>query len=234
MTDRFDARGRFGAVAPHYEEAFTASSGLRSISERELAIVTRRLGDVRGRRVLDAGVGTGRVARHLTALGASVVGIDVTPEMLAECRRAAAPALAVQAKVGPSLPFADRSMDDAVSVRVLKYVERWAATFHELRRVLRPGGRLLVEITNARSVARWGYRGDPITFATSAQVERLLRDAGFLPIALDAGTRLPFGVWARSGRRATPVLEGVERAAGRLLGGAVLARSFFVTAELVD
>lgn len=234
VAEPFDAPGRFGPMAPRYEEAFTASTGLRSISERELAIVAQRLGDVRGRRVLDAGVGTGRIARHLTALGASVVGLDVTPEMLDQCRKVVPGALAVQARVGPHLPFADRSVDDVVSVRVFKYVGHWAPTFRELRRVLRPGGRLLVEVTNARSLARWGYPGDPISFATTAEADRLLRDAGFLPTAVDAGTRLPFGVWARSGERATAVLDAAERAAGRFLGGAVFARSFFVTAELID
>lgn len=233
-TEPFDARGRFGPMAPRYEEAFTASTGLRSISDRELAVITRRLGDVRARRILDAGIGTGRVARRLGHLGASVVGLDVTPEMLAHCRTSAPDVPSVLGRVGAPLPFADRSFDDAVCVRVLKYVQDWERAFGEFRRVLRPGARLVVEIANARSVARWGYRGQAITFGAAADTQDLLRGAGFLPMALDAGTRLPFGLYARSKSMATATLDRVERVAGRILGDVALARSFFVTAELVD
>lgn len=225
-------RNSFGAVADRYDDVFDASAGLRSINHRELSIVVDRLGDVRGRRVLDAGMGTGRVARALVDLGAQVVGVDLTSEMLARSRRRAPEAAAVIARVGAPLPFADQSFDDAVCIRVLKYFREWPLAFDQFRRVLRPGGRIVVEIANSRSLARWGYPGRPINLTTVADSDRLLRQAGFLPIALDAGVRLPYPLYRRSGERAASVLDAAERAGARVLGGTLLARSFFVTAEL--
>lgn len=230
--DPVDVSEEFGPVAHRYDEVFTAAAGLRSINARELSVISRRLGDVQGRRILDAGMGTGRVARALADRGAEVVGVDVTREMLDQCRTRAPEASPVVARVGPSLPFADASFDDAVCVRVLKYFSGWLPAFEELRRVLRPGGRIVIEMANARSLARWGYRGRPVSFATVDETLGLLRQAGFLPLALDPGTRLPYAFYRRSDEGATKLLEGAERAAGRVLGGAVLARSFFVTAEL--
>jgi ubiquinone/menaquinone biosynthesis C-methylase UbiE len=237
QAERFDARGRFGQLAPTYDAVFTGSTGLRAINELELAVVTGRLGDVCGRRVLDAGMGTGRVAEALVGRGAEVVGIDVTPQMLERAHRRVPGAPRILARVGALLPFADRSFDDAVCIRVLKYVGDWPAALAEFRRVLRPGARLVVEIANRRSVARWGYAGyrsQPLSLATVGMTRRMLTDAGFLPWAVDSGTRLPHALYERSGERAAAVLDRVEQVAGRVLGDGVLARSFFVTAELVD
>ena len=232
VDDQTSVADHFGPAANQYDNVFDASAGLRSINRRELTIINARLGDVDGRRVLDAGMGTGRVARALADRGARVVGVDLTPEMLSRCRSRAPEASAVIARVGAPLPFADESFDDAVCIRVLKYFGEWGAAFEQFRRVLRPGARLVVEVANARSSARWGYPGRPITFSTVAESQRLLRYAGFVPIALDPGTRVPYPFYQRAGERTTAVLDAVEGAAGRLLGGATLARSFFVTAEV--
>lgn len=236
-AEHFDAPRRFAALAPGYDDVFTASAGLRLINDRELEVVTRRLGRVRGRRILDAGMGTGRVAAALCGDGARVVGIDVTPQMLERAQERAPAAHRLIARVGAHLPFADRSFDDAVCIRVLKYVSDWPEALAELRRVLRPGARLVVEIANRHSIARWGYSGygsQPIRLATVEETQRLLRCAGLLPIAVDPGTHLPHKLYERSGERATPLIDRADRLAERVLGSLTLARSFFVTAEVVD
>ncbi|HET9442020.1 MAG TPA: class I SAM-dependent methyltransferase [Acidimicrobiales bacterium] len=227
-----DVARHFGPLAERYDEVFDATPGLEAINRLELAVIRRRLGDVAGRRVLDAGMGTGRLARLLTDAGAEVVGVDLTAEMLARARRRVPEAGAVIARVGVPLPFADRAFDDIVCIRVLKYFAGWSAAFEELRRVLRPGGRLVVEIANRRSIARWGYGDLAVRLGTVAETRSLLRGAGFLPLAGDAGTRLPLAVFRRPGRRVARVAGGIEAAAARALGGTALARSVFITSEL--
>ena len=48
--------------------------------------------------------------------------------------------------LGDPLPFADGAFDDVVAWLVLHYLEDWAPTLAELRRVLRPGGRLIAAV----------------------------------------------------------------------------------------
>jgi SAM-dependent methyltransferase len=57
------------------------------------------------------------------------------------------------ADLGTPLPFADAEFDDAVASLVLHYLEDWAGPLAELRRVLKPGGRLLVSVNHPSAYA---------------------------------------------------------------------------------
>lgn len=93
--------------------------------------------------MLDAGCGTGRFAAALADSGlARVWGVDRSPEMLAVARAKTRRAGFKEGRL-ESLPFRDGWFDAAVAWLVVHLVDRPAA-FAELRRVLRPGGRLAV------------------------------------------------------------------------------------------
>jgi demethylmenaquinone methyltransferase / 2-methoxy-6-polyprenyl-1,4-benzoquinol methylase len=90
--------------------------------------------------VLDVATGTGAVARELVARKhCTVVGLDQSPEMLAEARRRA-PSLTFVEGRAEELPFPDAAFDALTFTYLLRYVADPAATLHELARVVRPGG----------------------------------------------------------------------------------------------
>ncbi|MGP3943626.1 class I SAM-dependent methyltransferase [Streptomyces sp. 6N106] len=104
-------------------------------------------GDVAGRRVLDAGCGSGPLSAALRERGAVVTGIDASAGMLALARRRLGEDVALHlADLGDPLPFADGEFDDVVASLVLHYLEDWGPTLAEMRRVLRPGGRLIASV----------------------------------------------------------------------------------------
>ncbi len=91
--------------------------------------------------VLDVATGTGAVARELLARkGCTVVGVDQSPEMLAEARRRLPAGVRLVEGNAESLPFPDASFDALAFTYLLRYVSDPAATLHELARVVRPGG----------------------------------------------------------------------------------------------
>jgi demethylmenaquinone methyltransferase / 2-methoxy-6-polyprenyl-1,4-benzoquinol methylase len=98
-----------------------------------------------GQSVLDVATGTGAVAIELARQkGCEVVGIDQSPEMLAEAeRRVAAAGLAARVRLIQSraeqLPFGDGWFDGLTFTYLLRYVDDPAATLRELARVVRPG-----------------------------------------------------------------------------------------------
>jgi ubiquinone/menaquinone biosynthesis C-methylase UbiE len=97
-----------------------------------------------GGRTLELGIGTGQNARFYPP-AAHVVGVDPEPAMLARAqpRVAAAPAtIHLVAGVGEALPVPDASFDEAVAALVFCSVDDPATTLAEIRRVLKPGGRL--------------------------------------------------------------------------------------------
>jgi arsenite methyltransferase len=168
-------------------------------------LVVDALGLAPGEAALDIGSGPGLMACDLAAaLGpdGSVVGLDPSESMLALSARrepaaGSAPITFCSGDAG-ALPFADESFDVAVSTQVYEYVEDLATALAEARRVLRPGGRLLVLDTDWDSVV-WHSR-DPermrrvlaawdehlVDPYLPRRLSRLLTDAGFRLTRRDA------------------------------------------------
>ena len=197
-----------------------------------------------GRTILDVGTGTGRAALMLARAGADVTGVDASEEMLAVARsRAAADGVAVRFEAGDAhaLAFADRSVDVAVSLRVLMHTPDWRRCVAELCRVARElvvvdypsaASVALVESVLRRAAHAVGARTEPYRVFTDAAIEAALAAGGFrvrarhrqfvLPIALHKAigsqqfTERSERVLARAGllrRFGSPVTLVAERCA---------------------
>jgi SAM-dependent methyltransferase len=105
----------------------------------EEGVLERLLGAGSGR-LLDLGCGTGVAIPVLERLGWSVVGVDVSEEMLERARRRGAEVLRFD---GRTLPFEDASFDAAVAIWIHTDVDDFPATMREAARVLRPGAPLV-------------------------------------------------------------------------------------------
>ncbi|MFC3451591.1 class I SAM-dependent methyltransferase [Amycolatopsis speibonae] len=106
-------------------------------------------GDVSGRRILDAGCGSGPLFEALRDRGAIVTGFDSSAKMVELARKRLGADAALQvADMGSPLPFPDGAFDDVISALVLHYLEDWAAPLAEIRRVLKPGGRLIMAVNH--------------------------------------------------------------------------------------
>jgi SAM-dependent methyltransferase len=104
-------------------------------------------GDVAGRRILDAGCGSGPLFGALRDRGAIVTGFDASAKMVELARRRLGDGADLQvADLGGPLPFPGGTFDDAVACLVLHYLEDWTRPLAELRRVLKTGGRLIVAV----------------------------------------------------------------------------------------
>ena len=98
-----------------------------------------------GTAVLDVGTGPGTVARAAVARHARVTAVDAEPSMI-EVASAAVPTADVRLAVLPELPFADGTFDAVVGNFVVNHVGDPAAAVAELRRVVRPGGRVALTV----------------------------------------------------------------------------------------
>jgi SAM-dependent methyltransferase len=103
------------------------------------------LGDVAGRRVLDAACGPGLYAAELVRRGAQVVGFDHSPRMVEICRaRVSQGDFRVHDLADPIGWLPDGSVDLALCALAIEYVDNRVAALRELCRVLRPGGALVL------------------------------------------------------------------------------------------
>jgi SAM-dependent methyltransferase len=113
-------------------------------------------GDVAGRRILDAGCGADPLFAALRDRGAIVTGIDKSAEMVGLARRRLGDDADLQvAELGSPLPFPDDTFDDVTASLVLHYLEDWGPALAELRRVLKPGGRLIVSVDHPYAINLW-------------------------------------------------------------------------------
>lgn len=154
----------------------------------EVVGVVRAWTSTGGARLLDFGTGIGRVAAALAPDAAAITGVDISSAMIEQARKRTAGVRNIGFEVvdGRVLPFQDQSFDAVVAADSFPYLVRAGvldAQLTELRRVLRPGGDLLV--------FNWSYRGDEEADAREAA------DApGFA--CLRSGER-PFAIWDAAG-----------------------------------
>jgi demethylmenaquinone methyltransferase/2-methoxy-6-polyprenyl-1,4-benzoquinol methylase len=148
-------RRMFDRIAPVYDAMNRVmTAGLDQRWRRITIDETVRPGD----RVLDACCGTGDLAITARARGADVVGVDFSERMLERARRKEPQIEWVQGDV-LALPFEDSSFDVVTVGFGVRNVEDLEAGLRELRRVLRPGGRLgILEITTPRGRLAPFYR----------------------------------------------------------------------------
>lgn len=116
------------------------------LDDLEIACV-RRYGE--GKDILEAGCGTGLLLERVAEFAKSAVGIDLSDGMLEKARERG---LKVQQGSITELPYDDNSFDLVYSVKVLAHIEDIETAMSEMARVTRPGGYVLAEFYNPRSL----------------------------------------------------------------------------------
>jgi SAM-dependent methyltransferase len=152
-----------------FAEAYSAATERSLVNAHyERPAMLALAGEVADRRILDAGCGSGGLSAALRDRGAVVTGIDASAGMLALAKRRLGDDVALHvADLSDRLPFADGAFDDVVASLVLHYLEDWGPPLAELRRVLRPGGRLIASMDHP-FVAYTIQEPQPDYFATTS------------------------------------------------------------------
>lgn len=147
----------FDRIARRYQLANTIlSSGMDALWRRRSASIVRKWAP---RRVLDVATGSGDLARAIERAcpEAEVVGADFSPNMLEVARQLGSRNL-VQADA-LAMPFDDQEFDVVTVAFGLRNMASWEDALREMRRVLRPGGHLLVlDFSIPHGPLRWIYR----------------------------------------------------------------------------
>ena len=99
---------------------------------------------VRGLDVLDAGCGSGQLAAWLAGQGARVTGVDAAPGMVRLAAARVPGGTFAVADLSAPLALGDAAFDLVVSSLVLHYLRDWEGPLRELRRVLAPGGAIVL------------------------------------------------------------------------------------------
>jgi ubiquinone/menaquinone biosynthesis C-methylase UbiE len=146
-VSRLDNRAYYDDFAGWYERERHLPYH-RMLDDLEVEIVERYGKD---RDVLEVGCGTGLILGRVHDFARSAAGIDLSGGML---EKAAARGLAVAQASATDLPIATASVDVAYSFKVLAHIPDISGAMREMARVVRPGGHVIAEFYNARSLRR--------------------------------------------------------------------------------
>ena len=230
MTD--PTRDSYDAVAAEYDRQISGELAGKPLDRGLLAafadLVPRELP------VGDLGCGPGHVAHHLAGLGCAVIGIDLSPAMIDIARRRY-PQLTFQVGSMLDLPVADGAWGGAVamySIIHLDAAERRAAC-HELARVIRPGGYVLLAFHTSDATHQPGEltEEEEVLGRQIKLTLHFLRPDDSRPTYAPPDSPKPPGYCASPGRRRDGRLPGAGRIGGRsgrmsrvLIPGSAVAR----------
>lgn len=181
-----DTRDSYDADAEGYAEQVRGLLERNPYLRAGLGLFADLVRDGGGGTVADVGCGPGYVTRHLADLGVEAFGIDLSPQMVALARRDH-PDLRFEVGTMTDLDLADGSLAGLLAFWSVIHIPDRAVpgVFAEFRRVVRPGGALLVGFHVGDGVRHTseGYAGRPINVDSyrrrPAQVAQWLRNAGF-------------------------------------------------------
>jgi SAM-dependent methyltransferase len=171
-----------------FAEAYSADNETNLLNGHyERPAMLSPAGDVDGRRILDVGCGSGPLSAALRDKGAIVSGFDLSAAMIELARkRLGADADLTVGDLAKPLPYADAAFDDVLASLVLHYLEDWTEPLAELRRVLKPGGRLILSVNH------------PIAYTALNPDAEYFDVAEYTFDAEHAGRTVVYTVWHRS------------------------------------
>jgi ubiquinone/menaquinone biosynthesis C-methylase UbiE len=182
------ARKQFDHRAAGYEGGFTSRwrDPLQRASLEALELTAQD-------RLLDVGCGTGWASRTAAATTSSVVGIDLSPEMLIKAAELAEGVEGVSFALADSerLPFPDETFDAVLCSNSFHHYSDPAAAVGEMTRVLRSGGRLVLgDATSDTAATRFAdrmlrrFQAGHARFYTAAELGGYLGSAGLAGLQL--------------------------------------------------
>ncbi|MEZ0230861.1 MAG: methyltransferase domain-containing protein [Planctomycetota bacterium] len=145
--------GNFGFEWRRYKKTQLDRQGSLESTRRLVEKTGLRPEDVKGRRVLDVGVGTGRFADVVRRWGGDVTGIDLSLAVETARKNLPSGCLVAQADLF-KLPFAEESFDIVYSIGVLHHTPDTFAAVKSIARYVKPGGTLAI----------WVYEKDIWTY----------------------------------------------------------------------
>jgi ubiquinone/menaquinone biosynthesis C-methylase UbiE len=201
MAEQHFGKTYAGPPPANYERYFVPAIGAPLAADL-IRLAARRPGE----RVLDVACGTGVVARLASQqVGATgtVAGLDINPGMLAVARSATPPGMPIEwhEASAETIPLPDASLDVVLCQMGLQFMPDKHAALHEMRRVLRRGGRLILNLTGptprlftimAEALERHiskeaaGFVNQVFSLHDTAEIRNLVSAAGFHDVSVES------------------------------------------------
>ncbi len=168
----------FDNFASDYDSFFNTSLG-RAVLETEKNLIMKMISPEAGLSALDAGCGTGVFSEFLVRAGMDVTGFDESPEMLgiASKKKSLKTVRMVRGDIN-KLPFDSDCFDRVLCAFVIEFIPDAKQVISELKRVLKPGGILVVATLNSDGAWAQSRKDDEFWNNATFRNEKALKEIG--------------------------------------------------------
>jgi SAM-dependent methyltransferase len=178
-----NTQSSYDQVAAEYAERFKDEMDDKPFDRECLDRLAREVGSLGP--ICDLGCGPGQIARYLHRQGVDTLGVDLSPRMIAEAQRLN-PGIPFHQGNMLSLPDADESWGGIAAFYCIIHIprERVVDALREMKRVLKPGGMLLITFhigSEIEHLDEWWEKPVNVDFAyyLPEEMENWLQEAGF-------------------------------------------------------
>ncbi len=220
------------------------SRGRQEMSKQELGLIDRYLKILTPEKILDVGVGNGRILDNLIKFSskrAEIFGIDVSEQMVSICKKRFRNEHKIKQIIVCDLSQENISFkttfDFVTMIRVLKYNKEWKKMIKRVYEKLNSGGVYIFTMPNKISIS--GFSGDtfsdqniPIIYSSYREIKKVLITAGFKRIAFRDFSKMPNFLYhiCQNGLYIRFLLF-IEKALRVIFGRSFLGRELFVICQ---
>lgn len=218
--------------------------GRQEMSRRELKFIEKYLLEYSPQRIMDIGVGNGRILEDLIEFSvkdAEIYGIDISAQMVSICQNRFKNVSKIKqigvCDLSQENNCFDGNFDFVTTIRVLKYNKNWREMMRKIHNQLNPDGIFIFTMPNKMSISSlskdtFSEQKIPILYTSRAELRKVLTDIGFTLVEFHAFSKMPnFLYHICQNKLYVKSLLLVEKVLEIILGKSFLGRELFVVCQ---
>lgn len=212
-----------------------------ALSSRELGFINKYLNKINANKILDIGVGNGRILQNYienSGDNTEIYGLDISEKMKAICEQ-----MFRDEKKIKSIVVCDTSADgiclentfDFVSaVRVVKYNKNWTKIIENVYKKLNKDGVFVFTMLNKNSISRFADYGVPIYLTNKTEMESILKKNNFEVLEIKSFSKLPAFLYLIDNKLYAKTLINIEKLLEKILGKIIFGKEFFIAVRKIS
>jgi SAM-dependent methyltransferase len=212
-----------------------------ALSGRELGFINKYLNKINANKILDIGVGNGRILQNYienSGDNTEIYGLDISEKMKAVCEQ-----MFHDEKKIKSIVVCDTSADgicfentfDFVSaVRVVKYNKNWVKIIENVYKKLNKDGVFVFTMLNKNSISRFADYGVPIYLTNKTEMESILKKNNFEVLEIKSFSKLPAFLYLINNNFYAKILINIEKLLEKILGKIIFGKEFFIAVRKIS